>query len=115
MTKKIQIGTRGSKLALWQTNWVKSEIEQNNRLLSLIGAKKTTYGPILNLTDEEIGDARKWIEKHKIPEGTKLIGFHPGSGKGQAWKRWDIDNFVAVSKKMELLSDVKVIFFFRTR
>ena len=27
MTQKIVIGTRGSKLALWQTNWVKSSLE----------------------------------------------------------------------------------------
>jgi hydroxymethylbilane synthase len=29
MIKKIRIGTRGSKLALWQANFVKSEIEKN--------------------------------------------------------------------------------------
>lgn len=28
MTDRIVIGTRGSKLALWQTNWVKSQIEK---------------------------------------------------------------------------------------
>ena len=28
MKKTIKIGTRGSKLALWQTNWVKQQIEQ---------------------------------------------------------------------------------------
>ncbi|MBF0241141.1 MAG: hydroxymethylbilane synthase [Desulfamplus sp.] len=28
MTKTIKIGTRGSQLALWQANWVKSEIEK---------------------------------------------------------------------------------------
>ena len=27
MKKKITIGTRGSKLALWQANFIKSEIE----------------------------------------------------------------------------------------
>ena len=28
MTRKIIIGTRGSQLALWQTNWVKAQIER---------------------------------------------------------------------------------------
>lgn len=28
MSQKIVIGTRGSKLALWQTNWVKGELER---------------------------------------------------------------------------------------
>ena len=28
MIEKITIGTRGSQLALWQTNWVKAEIEK---------------------------------------------------------------------------------------
>ncbi|HJO58570.1 MAG TPA: hydroxymethylbilane synthase, partial [Nitrospinaceae bacterium] len=27
---KIVIGSRGSQLALWQANWVKSELEQMN-------------------------------------------------------------------------------------
>ena len=30
MTDKIKIGTRGSQLALWQTNWVKSQIEKHH-------------------------------------------------------------------------------------
>ena len=30
MTRKITIGTRGSQLALWQTNWVKAEIEKRH-------------------------------------------------------------------------------------
>ncbi|MFY9571142.1 MAG: hydroxymethylbilane synthase, partial [Blastocatellia bacterium] len=29
LNQKIRIGTRGSKLALWQTNWVKTEIERH--------------------------------------------------------------------------------------
>jgi hydroxymethylbilane synthase len=29
LTDKIKIGTRGSQLALWQTNWVKSQIEKH--------------------------------------------------------------------------------------
>ena len=28
--KKLRIGTRGSKLALWQANWVEREIWRNN-------------------------------------------------------------------------------------
>ena len=30
MSQKITIGTRGSKLALWQTNWVKAELEKHH-------------------------------------------------------------------------------------
>ncbi|HVG19616.1 MAG TPA: hydroxymethylbilane synthase [Blastocatellia bacterium] len=30
MSQKIVIGTRGSKLALWQTNWVKGEVEKRH-------------------------------------------------------------------------------------
>lgn len=29
MIEKVKIGTRGSQLALWQTNWVKSQIEKH--------------------------------------------------------------------------------------
>src|SRR5271169_2114196 len=30
MKEAIWIGTRGSRLALWQANWIKSNIEKNN-------------------------------------------------------------------------------------
>ena len=35
MTDRIVIGTRGSKLALWQTNWVKSQIERAHQGLTV--------------------------------------------------------------------------------
>ncbi|MCG2830426.1 MAG: hydroxymethylbilane synthase, partial [Desulfobacteraceae bacterium] len=35
MKKSIKIGTRGSKLALWQANWVKSAITSINPSLSV--------------------------------------------------------------------------------
>ena len=88
-----------------------SEIEQNIRLFSLIGAKRITFSPILYLTEDEICEARRWLKELEFPTGAKIIGIHPGSGKGQTWKRWDIENFVAVTRKITLLSKVRVIIF----
>ncbi|MDH3836115.1 MAG: hydroxymethylbilane synthase, partial [Desulfobacteraceae bacterium] len=34
MKKAIKIGTRGSKLALWQANWIKSALNSKHRSFS---------------------------------------------------------------------------------
>ena len=44
MKKKIVIGTRASKLALWQANWVKSEIEKRHPEVEVSLEKIKTMG-----------------------------------------------------------------------
>lgn len=44
MKKNIKIGTRGSKLALWQAEWVKGEIERKNPLVHIDIVKIKTMG-----------------------------------------------------------------------
>jgi len=44
MKKNIKIGTRGSKLALWQAEWVKGEIEKKNPLVHIDIVKIKTMG-----------------------------------------------------------------------
>ena len=41
MTNTLKLGTRASQLALWQANWVKSQIEQSGVLVELIPIKTT--------------------------------------------------------------------------
>lgn len=98
MTKKIQIGTRGSKLALWQTNWVKSEIERNfpdiqveivtikttgdritDRPLAMIGGKGLFVKEIENALFEKTIDLAVHSMKDmpgELPEGL-VIGAVP--------------------------------------
>lgn len=54
---KIIIGSRGSQLALWQSNWVKSEIENKfPKLKIVIEIIKTTGDIILDSPLSKIGD-----------------------------------------------------------
>jgi len=53
----IIIGTRGSELALWQTNWVKAELEKHYPELSVkVEIIKTTGDKILDVSLSKIGD-----------------------------------------------------------
>lgn len=94
MKSKLIIGSRGSELALWQANFVKRELERNNRGLSVeIRIIKTKGDKILDVALSKIGDKSlftkelevKLLEKNidiavhslkdlqtKIPEGLKL-------------------------------------------
>lgn len=44
MSDKVVIGTRGSKLALWQTNWVKERLEQAHPGIEVVVTVITTKG-----------------------------------------------------------------------
>lgn len=55
--QKIIIGSRGSELALWQTNFIKKEIEKKNKFVSVeIQVIKTTGDKILDVALSKIGD-----------------------------------------------------------
>lgn len=57
MTHKIRIGTRGSALALWQTNWVKNELQKYFPNLTIdIEIIKTKGDKILDSPLSKIGD-----------------------------------------------------------
>lgn len=62
--KKIVIGTRGSKLALWQANWVKSEIEKRNQGLTVELQKiKTTGDKILDVPLARVGGKGLFVKE----------------------------------------------------
>lgn len=62
--KKIVIGTRGSKLALWQANWVKSEIEKRNPGLEVELLKiKTTGDKILDVPLARVGGKGLFVKE----------------------------------------------------
>ncbi len=57
MKTKLIIGSRGSDLALWQANFVKKEIERNNKNVSVeIKIIKTKGDKILDVALSKIGD-----------------------------------------------------------
>ncbi|MBI5888492.1 MAG: hydroxymethylbilane synthase [Deltaproteobacteria bacterium] len=64
MKKKIVIGTRASKLALWQANWVKSEIEKRHPEAEVSLEKiKTTGDKILDVPLAKVGGKGLFVKE----------------------------------------------------
>ena len=62
--KTIKLGTRGSQLALWQANWVKSEIEKRNPGLEVEIVKiKTTGDKILDVPLAKVGGKGLFVKE----------------------------------------------------
>ncbi len=74
-------------------------VENNLRLLELIGLK-----PVLAEHDTEIyftDDELKWADS-QVNAGPKILGIHVGSGKTKnlRFKRWPIENYVALIPRL---------------
>lgn len=64
MKNKIVIGTRGSKLALWQAEWVKSELERMNPgLVVELNKIKTTGDKILDVPLAKVGGKGLFVKE----------------------------------------------------
>jgi ADP-heptose:LPS heptosyltransferase len=78
-------------------------IENNNRLLPLIGARALlpSHEMKLVLTDAERKFASDFIAQNDLADG-KALGVHVGSGgtKNLALKRWPLDHWIALLKKL---------------
>lgn len=62
MTDKIRIGTRGSQLALWQTNWVKSQIEKQHPGIEVEITIISTKGDrVLDVSLPKLGEQGKGL------------------------------------------------------
>jgi len=67
LKQKIVIGSRGSELALWQSNFVKRELEKRNRNLSVeIKIIKTKGDKILDVALSKIGDKSLFTKELEI-------------------------------------------------
>ncbi len=64
MRKQIRIGTRGSALALWQAEWVKSELEKKYPATSVTLTKiKTTGDKILDVPLAKVGGKGLFVKE----------------------------------------------------
>ena len=62
MLEKLVIGTRGSQLALWQTNWVKSRVEQLNPGIEVeIEIISTKGDRVLDVSLPKLGEQSKGL------------------------------------------------------
>ncbi|MEK7689213.1 MAG: hydroxymethylbilane synthase [Deltaproteobacteria bacterium] len=64
MRRKIKLGSRGSQLALWQANWVKSELEKRYKNLEVEIIKiKTTGDKILDVPLAKVGGKGLFVKE----------------------------------------------------
>ncbi|MBF0233289.1 MAG: hydroxymethylbilane synthase, partial [Desulfamplus sp.] len=63
MTNIIKIGTRGSQLALWQANWVKSQIERISHVQTEIIKIKTTGDQITDRPLSMVGGKGLFVKE----------------------------------------------------
>jgi ADP-heptose:LPS heptosyltransferase len=89
-----------------------SELQQNVSLAKFLGGKVLPSLPLLYLSPDEVEEGRRWIGQQKIPAEAKILGIHPGCGREQEWKRWEIDRYIGVSKEITTRDNVWSIFFF---
>ncbi|MCL2760254.1 MAG: hydroxymethylbilane synthase [Desulfuromonadales bacterium] len=62
--KQLRIGTRGSQLALWQANWVKSELEKKYPEMEVTLTKiKTTGDKILDVPLAQVGGKGLFVKE----------------------------------------------------
>ena len=69
LIRRITIGTRGSKLALWQTNWVKSEIERRHSGVEVDVKVISTKGDrVLDVSLPTLGQQGKGLFTKELEE-----------------------------------------------
>ncbi|MBI1912060.1 MAG: hydroxymethylbilane synthase [Deltaproteobacteria bacterium] len=79
MKKKVVIGTRGSMLALWQANWVKSELEKRYPDIEVSLEKiKTTGDKILDVPLAKVGGKGLFVKEieEALLEGRVHLAVH---------------------------------------
>ncbi len=77
--KKLVIATRGSKLALWQANWIKEELESRNPGIEIILNKiKTTGDKILDVPLAKVGGKGLFVKEieEAMLEGKADLAVH---------------------------------------
>lgn len=69
MVQQITIGTRGSQLALWQTNWVKDEIRRRHPDVEVIVKVISTKGDrVLDVSLPKLGEQGKGLFTKELEE-----------------------------------------------
>ena len=67
LKNRIIIGSRGSDLALWQSNFIKSELQKKNKNLKVeIKIIKTTGDKILDVALSKIGDRSLFTKELEV-------------------------------------------------
>ncbi len=100
MKQKIVIGSRGSELALWQSNFIKKELEKRNKNVSVvIKIIKTKGDKILDVALSKIGDKSLFTKELEIQLLNRKIDLAVHSLKDLQTQLPDRLKLSAVSKR----------------
>ncbi len=103
MKQKIIIGSRGSELALWQANFVKREIEKNNKNVKVeINVIKTKGDKILDVALSKIGDKSLFTKELEVELLAKRIDLAVHSLKDLQTQIPDGLKLAAVTKRHDV-------------
>ena len=113
---KIRVGEDWHGRGWLYTNSIKanqhsSEINQNFKLARIFNIVKESNLPELYLSEKEIEWGHDWLKDCGLRPESKKIGIHPGCGKSQKWKRWDIENFLKVTRNLTGNGNVEAVYF----
>ena len=83
------------------------EVDRNFDLVRLICEGEGHRRLVLNLLDDEIAQARKWLTDWKIESNDFLVGIHPGGSSFD--KRWPEENYARVADAFVQEHDAKIL------
>jgi porphobilinogen deaminase len=117
---KIVIGSRGSELALWQSNFIKKELEKNNKHISVeIRVIKTKGDKILDVALSSIGDKSLFTKELEIELLNRSIDIAVHSLKdlqtkiperlllGAVSKRYKVEDVLIARKKGTTIFNIR--------
>jgi hydroxymethylbilane synthase len=120
--KKISIGTRGSKLALWQAEWIKSELEKRYSYLEIeLNRIKTTGDKILDVPLAKVGGKGLFVKeieeavlRHEVDIAVHSMKdvpteFPEGLHLAVVCKREDPRDALIISEKLKVKSEKRKI------
>jgi ADP-heptose:LPS heptosyltransferase len=87
------------------------DVEQNLALLKAFVAQapRFTVYPPLAFKEEQLEFARKFFAANDIQHGMRIV-IHPGSKKGTVFKRWPVENYVALAGRLQQHFKAHIIF-----
>ena len=94
MIQQIIIGTRGSQLALWQTNWVKTQTEKQSECsLSRVSSAKTASADQMPCYKSDL----PFIRKRGL-DRSRVVTVTGGSREKPTVELWIVPSGAALSK-----------------
>ncbi|MFQ5686768.1 MAG: glycosyltransferase family 9 protein [Candidatus Scalindua sp.] len=98
---------------LMKTNGELHDVEQNLNILKLLGIDNNHTPSVMTIFVSE--DLKKYAREYLTSQGfkdrDKIIGFHPGSGISQKWKRWPAPYYSELINMIDSEWKVSVLIF----